>query len=132
MNNILQTILVTLLPAVTTGLVTYLVSSKTLKSEMEKIHSEHEHDLKKLVAQHSVDIESIKEAHKLEMEKLERMHEQELDTIKIQHQQAMEIKEKESTYQAASSVLNMFLPTILDMPAVKEQLSKQLNKEQTI
>ena len=46
MNNILQTILVALLPAVTTGLVTYLVSSKTLKSEMEKIHSEHEHDLK--------------------------------------------------------------------------------------
>jgi|InofroStandDraft_1065614.scaffolds.fasta_scaffold05140_16 F0F1-type ATP synthase membrane subunit b/b' len=129
MDNILQTVLTTLLPAATTGVVTYLVSSKTLKSEMEKIHSEHEHDLEKLATQYSIDIESIKKAHKLEMEKLERMHEQELDTLKLQHNQTMEAKEKELNHQTTSSMLTAFLPTLLKMPEVKEQLTQQLKKK---
>ena len=51
MNDFLQTLLIACIPAVVTGIVSYLVAHKNASSQVKIVQEQNEHDIKKLMEQ---------------------------------------------------------------------------------
>lgn len=71
MVEFLKTLAIACIPAIITGIVTYIVARKNAASQISIIKEQNKHDLEKLMEQHKVDIEHLKEAHRLDMLKIE-------------------------------------------------------------
>lgn len=67
MVEFLKTLAIACIPAIITGIVTYIVARKNAASQISIIKEQNKHDLEKLMEQHKVDIEHLKEAHRLDM-----------------------------------------------------------------
>lgn len=74
MVEFLKTLAIACIPAIITGIVTYIVARKNAASQISIIKEQNKHDLEKLMEQHKVDIEHLKEAHRLDMEAKEQDH----------------------------------------------------------
>ena len=81
MNDFLQTLLIACIPAVVTGIVSYLVAHKNASSQVKIVQEQNEHDIKKLMEQHKVDIDSLKEKYRLEAEEKDREHVRKLELM---------------------------------------------------
>ena len=64
MVEFLKTLAIACIPAIITGIVTYIVARKNAASQISIIKEQNKHDLEKLMEQHKVDIEHLKEAHR--------------------------------------------------------------------
>ena len=74
MEEILNTLLVSCVPAIIAGIISYLTANKKAKAEIATLQESNKHEIEKLMKQHEVDIESLKEKHQLETEKCEQEH----------------------------------------------------------
>ena len=61
MEEILNTLLVSCVPAIITGIISYLTANKKAKAEIATLQESNKHEIEKLMKQHEVDIESLKE-----------------------------------------------------------------------
>ena len=59
MNEFIQTLLISCIPAIVTGVVTYLVAHKNASAQIKVVKEQNKHDLEKLMEQHKIDIDSL-------------------------------------------------------------------------
>ena len=111
MNTSSTNIITTIMPyiasvicALISGVVTYLVSRKQTKSEIQKLEK-----------QHQLDIEKEREKHIMELEKIE-----------MQHKYEMELKDKEMANQIGGNALNSIISSVMDTPEVKQEIAKSV------
>lgn len=100
MQEIMITFLVSCIPAVFTGIITYMTANKKAKSEMTSLQESNKHDIEKLMKQHEVDIESLKEKHQLETEKSKQEHKHKMEIMQLEHKNALESNEKQQSNAA--------------------------------
>lgn len=137
MNEFIQTLLIACIPAVITGIVTYLVADKKSKSQINVITQENKHDMERLIEQHKVDIDSLKEEYHLKMELSEQEHHHKIEIIEQEHNNAMLRKEKEiekeTTYgmmkEVVGDVLGGLMNSIVSNPTVQTQIEEVLSND---
>ncbi len=105
MQDIINTLLVSCIPAAITGVVTYLTARRNAKTQIDSLQESNKHEIEKLMRQHEVDIESLKEKHNLEVEKSEQEHRHKVEIMEIEHRNALESKEKEQSNAAMFGVM---------------------------
>lgn len=105
MEEILNTLLVSCVPAIMTGIISYLTANKKAKAEIATLQESNKHEIEKLMKQHEVDIESLKEKHQLETEKCEQEHKHKIEIMQIEHKNALESNEKQQSDAAMFSVM---------------------------
>ncbi|MEQ4488889.1 MAG: hypothetical protein AAC990_00760 [Dehalococcoides mccartyi] len=131
MMDILNTLLISCVPALVTGFFAYFSARKTAQIKINELQKQNEHEINKLMEQHKIDIDSLKEKHALEMEKVESEHRYKLDIIALEHKNELESKEKEleagAKYGAMGSLLSNpekinGLLGLLDHPEIKKRM----------
>jgi len=95
MENFWQTFLIAIIPAVITGLVSYIVSKNNTKTQIKLLEESNQHEIEKLMQQNKIDIEQIKETHKLEMEAKEQEHKNKLELQKNEFENLLLKTQKE-------------------------------------
>ena len=70
----IKTLLVAAVPAIISGLISFVLAKSQAKAEVKKLQLANEHEIERLMEQHKVDIDSIREQHRLEMESKEKDH----------------------------------------------------------
>ena len=98
MEEILNTLLVSCVPAIITGIISYLTANKKAKAEIATLQESNKHEIEKLMKQHEVDIESLKE-------KCEQEHKHKIEIMQIEHKNALESNEKQQSNAAMFSVM---------------------------
>lgn len=64
----LKTLLIACVPAVISGIISFILAKSQSKAEVQKLKLANEHEFDKLMEQHKIDIDAIREQHRLEME----------------------------------------------------------------
>lgn len=105
MESIISILMTSSIPAIISGIVTYVITCKKAKNEIMKLQESNKHDIEKLMKQHEIDIESLKEKHNLEIEKSNQDHKHKLELLKLEHKNAVESKEKEQSNAAMFRVM---------------------------
>lgn len=134
--NFVETLLISCIPAIVTGIISFCVAESQANSEIKKLKMENEHDLKRLMEQHKVDIEHIQEQHKLELDSKEKDHQHNIEVMQIKHKNELERQEKEQENnvkyaaigKAMTSIHTGVLGGTLNFPEVQAELSKKLVK----
>lgn len=106
MQEIVNTLLVSCIPAIITGIITYMTANRKAKSEIVALQESNKHDIERLMKQHEVDIESLKEKHQLEIEKSEQDHQHKIEIMNLEHKNELESNEKQQSNAAMFSVMS--------------------------
>lgn len=130
----LQTLLIACIPAVITGIITFLVAKSQMNGTIKQLQISNQHDIKKLMEQHKVDIESIREQHRLDLESKDRDHQHKLEIMQKEHENEMIRKEQElestAKYNAVGDIvtglMNGVIGGAVNSPAVQKELGQQL------
>lgn len=109
MNDIINTFLVSSIPAIITGIISYLTTNKKAKTQIASLVENNKHDIEKLMKQHQIDIEALKEKSQLEADKSEQEHRHKIQVMELEHRNALEINEKEQSNAAMYGVLSEVL-----------------------
>ena len=94
MDDFLKTLLIAIIPAVLTSIITYLTATKKTKSSMNELKESNKHEINRLMEQHKLDIESIEKKHMLELESKNREHEHRLELMQKEHENELVRNEK--------------------------------------
>lgn len=95
MSDILQTLLLSCLPALVTGIFAYFTATKNANLKIRELQKQNEHEINKLMEQHKVDIDALKEKHTLEMENKGAEHRHKIEIIELEHKNELVRKEQE-------------------------------------
>ena len=135
MVEFLKTLAIACIPAIITGIVTYIVARKNAASQISIIKEQNKHDLEKLMEQHKVDIEHLKEAHRLDMEAKEQDHKNKLELQQKEFENSLLKQQKDGENAMATEtikgVLSLFgsaVTTAMDTPEAKQLLLNLLGK----
>jgi hypothetical protein len=127
-----QTLLVSCIPAIVTGLVTFFVASRNAKTQIDVVKKQNEHELAKLMEQHKIDIDSLKEKHRLELEASEKDHQHKLEIIQKEHENELIRKESElensAKYGAMGPVFEKVINKALDAPEIQGQINQMMRE----
>lgn len=134
--NFLETLFIASIPALLTGVGSFLLAKTQSKSEIKRLKISNEHEIEKLVKQHKVDIESIREQHKLEMDAKDIEHKYKLEILQKEHENEMIRKEKEledgikysAAGNAANALINGIIGTAFSSSEVKDVIGESLVK----
>lgn len=118
MTEIISTLLVSAVPAVIAGVVSYLGSMKKASTSLKEVQEKNKHELKKLMEQHKIDLDSLKEKHKLDLEMIER-----------QHQHELTMKDKEMQGVIAQQVLKPMFEMFMNNPDVQSELTSRIKEQ---
>lgn len=105
MESIISVFMTSCIPAIISGIVTYIITCKKAKNEIMKLQESNKHEIEKLMKQHEIDIEALKEKHNLEIEKSNQDHKHKLELLELEHKNALESKEKELSNAAMFGVM---------------------------
>lgn len=105
MQEIINTLLVSCIPAMVTGVVTYMTASRKAKTQITSLEENNKHEIDKLMRQHEIDIESLKEKYQLEAERKEQEHRHKMEIMEQEHRNALESREKEQSNTAMLGVM---------------------------
>lgn len=125
MSEFIQTLLIAVIPACMTGIISYLASRNNSKTQIKAIIEQNKADIEKLVRQHKVDIEALKEKHKLELELKENEHLHQIEIIKLEHENSLKKDEENAKNQLAANALGGIFGSIL---SPNSPISTQLNE----
>lgn len=132
--EILKTLLIACVPAVISGIVSFILAKSQSKSETQKLKLANEHEIEKLMEQHKIDIDAIREQHRLEMESKEKDHQHKLEIMQKDHENAIILKESElenaAKYNAVGSIMtglfNGMLGGAFNSPEVQGEITKKI------
>ena len=113
MNEFLQTLLISCIPAIITGVVSYLVARKNASTQIKLLETQNKHDIDRLMEQHKIDIDSLNQQHQLELEKLELEHKHKLELAKIESENALN-----------QNLINNVVGEAMKMPEIQAELAK--------
>lgn len=105
MESVFSILITSCIPALISGIVTYVITCKKAKDEIMKLQESNKHEIEKLMKQHEIDIESLKEKHNFEIEKSNQDHKHKLELLELEHKNALESKEKEQSNAAMFGVI---------------------------
>lgn len=136
MKEILIQLGVAAVPALISGIITYIVSRRQSKADLEQIKESNKHEIDKLMKQHQVDIENLEKKHQFEMELKDKDYE---NKIKImEKEKEIDIAKETSKTQneivanAMGNSLSNVLGSIFSSDSVqnylKEEIDKKINK----
>ena len=117
MNEFLQTLLIACIPAVITGVVTYLVAHKNASSQIKVVKEQNKHDLERLMEQHKIDIDSLGKQHQQELEKME-----------LEHKHKLELISKENENNLSQNLMTGLVGEIMKMPETKAEIAKGIRQ----
>lgn len=117
MNNFLQTLLISCIPSIIAGVVTYLVAHKNASSQISVLKEQNKHDLERLMEQHKVDIDSLSKQHQQELEKMELEHKHKLELISL-----------ESNNNFNQNIMSGIMGEIMKMPETKAEIAKGIRQ----
>lgn len=117
MNEFVQTLLISCIPALVTGIVTYLVAHKNASAQIKVVKEQNKHDLDKLMKQHKVDIDSLNKKHQQELEKME-----------IEHNHKLELIEKENENKLSQNLFSGMMSEVMKMPEIKSEIAKGIKQ----
>lgn len=130
MNEFIQTLLIAIIPAGVTGIISYFASRNTSLTQIKAITEQNKGDIEKLVEQHKVDIEALKEKHKLELEVKEKEHQHQMEIIKLQHENDLKKDEENAKNQMTASIMEgMFNGLFSSDSPVSKELSDAISKQ---
>lgn len=132
MDEFLQTLLISCIPAVVTGIVTYLVAYKNAAAQIKIVKEQNKHDLNKLMEQHKVDIDSLKEKYRLETQEKDREHTRKLELMQKEFELKLRQQENEAEntvkYGALKDVIGGLMggmvSSAMNSPEVQKQMSE--------
>lgn len=132
--DIIKTLLIACIPALVSGIVSFILAKTQSKAEIKKLQLSNEHDIEKLMEQHNVDIKTIREQHRLEMESKEKEHQHKLEIMQKEHENQLIRKESElentAKYGAAGNIItglfNDMLGGAFNSPEINEELTKKI------
>lgn len=117
MNEFVQTLLISCIPAIVTGVVTYLVAHKNASAQIRVVKEQNKHDLEKLMEQHKIDIDSLGKQHQQELEKME-----------LEHKHKLELISKENENSLSQNLMTGLVGEIMKMPEAKAEIAKSIRK----
>lgn len=134
MNDFLQTLFIACIPAVVTGIVTYLVAHKNASSQVRIVQEQNKYDIEKLMEQHKVDIDSLKEKYRLEAEEKDKEHVRKLELMQKEYDLKLRQQESEAENTAKygamkdilSGVMGNMVSSAINTPELQRQISKGL------
>lgn len=132
MVEFLKTLAIACIPAIITGIVTYIVARKNAASQISIIKEQNKHDLEKLMEQHKVDIDSLKEKYRLETEEKDREHVRKLELMQKEYELKLKQQESEAENTAKygavkdifSGLMGGMVSSAINTPEVQQQMSK--------
>lgn len=117
MNEFVQTLLISCIPALVTGIITYLVAHKNASAQIKVVKEQNKHDLEKLMEQHKIDIDSLGKQHQQELEKME-----------IEHKHKLELIAKENENNLSQNLMTGLVGEIMKMPEAKAEIAKGIRQ----
>lgn len=96
MDSFWQTLLISFIPSIITGIVTYLVAHNNTASQIKIVKEQNRHETEKLIQQQKINIENLKAAHALEMESKEQDHINKLELQRIEFENIQLKQQKEA------------------------------------
>ena len=128
----IKTLLISCIPAIITGIVTYLVAHKNATAQIKVIKEQNNHDLEKLMEQHRIDIDSLKEKYRLEAEEKDREHIRKLELMQKEYELKLKQQESEAENTAKygavkdifSGLMGGMVSSAINTPEVQQQMSK--------
>lgn len=132
--EILKTLLIACVPAIISGMISFILAKSQSKSEVKKLKLANECEIDKLMEQHKVDIDAIREQHRLEMEAKEKDHQHKLEIMQKEHENAIIRKESElentAKYNAAGNIVtgifNGVLGGAFSSPEIQGEITKKI------
>ena len=113
----IKTLLIACIPALITGVVSFLVARKNASSQIKVVKEQNKHDLEKLMKQHEIDIDALNQKH-----------EQEKEILNINHKNQLELISAQSSNEFAQSVIQPFVNEIAKDPTIKSQVMSGVRK----
>ena len=117
MNEFVQTLLISCIPALVTGIITYLVAHKNASAQIKVVKEQNKHDLEKLMEQHKIDIDSLGKQHQQELEKME-----------LEHKHKLELIAKENENNLSQNLMTGLVGEIMKMPEAKAEIAKGIRQ----
>ena len=117
MNEFVQKLLISCIPAIVTGFVTYLVAHKNASAQIKVVKEQNKHDLEKLMEQHKIDIDSLGKQHQQELEKME-----------LEHKHKLELISKENENNLSQNLMTGLVGEIMKMPEAKAEIAKGIRQ----
>ena len=111
----METYIFSIITALISGVVTYLVARNGNKKDIELVKMQNNADMEKLINQHKIDIKAIEQKYKLEILKLENENEIKKTT---------EISNNESINNATNQIFG----SIFNKESVQEQLDNAIKE----
>ena len=115
--DFIKTLLISCIPAIITGVVTYLVAYKNATAQIKVVEEQNKHDLDKLMEQHKIDIDS-----------LNKKHQQELDKMEVEHKHKLELIAKENENNLSQNLMTGLVGEIMKMPEAKAEIAKGIRQ----
>ena len=125
MQEIFNTLLVSCIPAVITGIVTYMTASRNAKTQIASLQESNKHEIEKLMKQHEIGIDNLKETHKLELERKQQEHDLKIKEMKIECDNEILKHEKELENQAKYGVMGDLFKGMFNSPELKKRNRKR-------
>lgn len=115
--DFIKTLLISRIPAIITGAVTYLIAHKNATAQIKVVEEQNKHDLDKLMEQHKVDIDSLNKKHQQELEKME-----------VEHKHKLELIAKENENNLSQNLMTGLVGEIMKMPEAKAEIAKGIRQ----
>ena len=115
--DFIKTLLISCIPAIITGAVTYLIYHKNSTAQIKVVEEQNKHDLDKLMEQHKVDIDSLNKKHQQELEKME-----------VEHKHKLELIAKENENNLSQNLMTGLVGEIMKMPEAKAEIAKGIRQ----
>ena len=129
MNDFLQTLIISCIPAVLSGIGSYWIAQKNASSQIKILQEQNKHDIQKLMEQQKIDIASLKEKYRLEAEEKDKEHNRKLELMKTEYELKLQQQESEAENTAIYGLIKEFFSGIIvNNPDIKKYTLKEFEK----
>ena len=95
MVDFFKTLAIATIPAIITGVLSFLVAHRNAISQIKIVKENNKHEIDRLMEQHKIDIDSLKEKYRLEAEEKEREHNRKLEIMQKEYEYKLGQQENE-------------------------------------
>ncbi len=124
----METYIFSVVTAVISGLVTYLVSKSENKKEIEILKIQNTSDMEKLMNQHKINIDAMKEKHKLELELKEVEQKYKIELLKLENANEIKKTKEIAKNESVNTAANQLFGSIFNRESVQKQLDNVIEE----
>lgn len=105
MVEFFKTLAIATIPAIITGVLSFLVAHRNAISQIKIVKENNKHEIDRLMEQHKIDIDSLKEKYRLEAEEKEREHNRKLEVMQKEYEYKLGQQESEVQNELTAGVM---------------------------